>query len=43
VDGVGELLDSEVGSLSMSYLGLPLMSSFKTKTFWDVVIVKSEE
>ena len=39
MDGVGELLDSEVGSLSMSYLGLP----FKTKTFWDVVIVKSEE
>jgi hypothetical protein len=42
VEGLAHILGCRVSTLSMKYLGLPLGTSFKTKSIWNGIIEKIE-
>jgi hypothetical protein len=42
VESLAHILDCKIGSLSMTYLGLPLGESFKSLSIWNGVIEKVE-
>jgi len=42
VDGLAQLLGCRVASLPMTYLGLPLIASYKAMSIWNGVIEKME-
>ena len=43
VEGLAAVLGCKVAELPIIYLGLPLGSSFKDQTIWNVIIEKTEK
>ena len=43
LDALANILSCRVGSLSMKYLGMPLGTSFKTASIWNLILEKIEK
>lgn len=43
LDALANILQCRVGSLPMKYLGMPLVTSFKTNSIWNPILEKMEK
>ena len=43
LDALANILSCKVGSLPMKYLGMPLGTSFKTASIWNLTLEKKEK
>ena len=43
LDALANILQYRVGSLPMKYLGMPLGTSFKTASIWNLILEKMEK